>query len=63
MIASERELPGLMSGFVATVKRDLLLAWKRPGDVLNPVVFFAVVSTLFPLATGPSPGQLEFSVR
>ncbi len=61
MIANEREMPGLMSGFVATVKRDLLLAWKRPGDVLNPVVFFAVVSTLFPLATGPSPEQLEFS--
>ena len=61
MITNERELPGLMAGFVATVKRDLLLAWKRPGDVLNPVVFFAVVSTLFPLATGASPEQLEFS--
>lgn len=61
MIASERQLPGLMAGFVATVKRDLLLAWKRPGDVLNPVFFFAVVSTLFPLATGPSPEQLEIS--
>lgn len=61
MIASERELPGLMAGFVATVKRDLLLAWKRPGDVLNPVFFFAVVSTLFPLATGPSAEQLEIS--
>lgn len=61
MITNERELPGLMAGFVATVKRDLVLAWKRPGDVLNPVVFFAVVSTLFPLATGASPEQLQFS--
>ena len=39
----------------------MLLAWKRPGDVLNPLFFFAMVSTLFPLAVGPSPAQLQFS--
>ena len=47
-----------MQGITAVVKRDLLLAWKRPGDVLNPLVFFAMVSALFPLATGPSQDQL-----
>ena len=54
-------IPGLMTGLVATARRDLLLAWKRPGDVLNPLFFFAMVCTLFPLAVGPSVEQLQFS--
>lgn len=52
-------MPGLWQGFSAVLRRDLLLAWKRPGDVLNPLVFFAVVSTLFPLAIGPDADQLR----
>lgn len=55
------EQPGILSGLWATTRRDLLLAWKRPGDVLNPLFFFAMVCTLFPLAVGPSAEQLEFS--
>jgi len=55
------EQPGILSGLWATARRDLLLAWKRPGDVLNPLFFFAMVCTLFPLAVGPSAEQLEFS--
>lgn len=46
-------MPGLARGFVALLRRDLLLAWRRPGDFLNPLFFFAIVSTLFPLAIGP----------
>ena len=53
--------PGLLGATMAVAKRDLLLAWKRPGDVLNPLFFFAMVCTLFPLAVGPSQEQLEFS--
>lgn len=55
------DMPGLLAGFLATTRRDLLLAWKRPGDILNPLFFFAMVSTLFPLAVGPSVDQLQFS--
>lgn len=54
-------MPGVGAAIVAVAKRDLLLAWKRPGDVLNPLFFFAMVATLFPLAVGPSNEQLEFS--
>ncbi len=54
-------MPGLGQGLTAIIKRDLLLAWKRPGDVLNPLFFFAMVSALFPLATGPSPEQLALN--
>lgn len=57
----QAEIPGIFTGLAATAKRDLLLAWKRPGDVLNPLFFFAMVCTLFPLAVGPSAEQLEFS--
>jgi len=54
-------VPGLWQGLRSIVRRDLLLAWKRPGDMLNPLFFFAMVSTLFPLAVGPSPEQLALS--
>lgn len=61
MNGHELQQPGMLSGLWATARRDLLLAWKRPGDVLNPLFFFAMVCTLFPLAVGPSAEQLEFS--
>ena len=61
MTESNREIPGIFEGLLSTARRDLLLAWKRPGDVLNPLFFFAMVCTLFPLAVGPSQEQLEFS--
>ena len=61
MIDENGQSPALVAGMVAVTKRDLLLAWKRPGDVMNSLLFFAIVSTLFPLAVGPSPEQLEFS--
>jgi heme exporter protein B len=51
-------MPSLWNGFTSVVRRDVLLAWKRPGDVLNPLFFFAMVSTLFPLVVGPSSEQL-----
>jgi heme exporter protein B len=57
--ATPAAMPRLSSGLMAIVRRDLLLAWKRPGDVLNPLFFFAIVSTLFPLAIGPDVEQLR----
>ncbi len=35
------------------VHRDLLLAVRRPADVVNILFFFIIVATLFPLAVGP----------
>jgi heme exporter protein B len=51
---------GTFSGMFGIVRRDLLLAWRRPGDIMNPLFFFAMVAALFPLAVGPSPEQLQF---
>jgi len=61
MSGMKSQQPGMLHGLVAIARRDLLLAWKRPGDVLNPLFFFAMVCTLFPLAVGPSAEQLTFS--
>lgn len=61
MTDHDQQLPGVVTGLVSIVRRDLLLVWKRPGDVLNPLFFFAMVATLFPLAVGPSAEQLQFS--
>jgi heme exporter protein B len=52
---------GMVSGMLGIARRDLLLAWKRPGDILNPLFFFAMVAALFPLAIGPTPEQLQLS--
>lgn len=43
-----------MDLFFAAIKRDLLVHFRRPADVLNPLVFFVIVVTLFPLGVGPS---------
>jgi heme exporter protein B len=53
--------PGLLKGLLAATRRDLLLVSKRPGDMLNPLFFFAMVCTLFPLAIGPRDDQLLLS--
>ena len=35
------------------IKRDLVLAWRRWGDALNPLMFYAMVALVFPLAVTP----------
>jgi heme exporter protein B len=45
--------PGVWQSFVAVIKRDLLLAFRRRQDLANPVVFFVIVISLFPLGVSP----------
>jgi heme exporter protein B len=59
MTGQDEPLPDISSGVLALVVRDVSLALKRPGDVLNPLFFFAMVAVLFPLAVGPSADQLR----
>jgi len=40
-------------------RRDLLLAFRHWGQVVQPLVFFAIVATLFPLALGPQLAELR----
>ena len=44
--------------FSATLRRDLLIALRRRGDMLNPITFFLIVAALFPLGIGPTPQNL-----
>ena len=48
-----------MNLFIASVQRDLLVHFRHPSEVLNPLVFFIVVISLFPLGIGPEPAQLK----
>jgi heme exporter protein B len=41
------------------VARDLRLALRRSGDTLQPLGFFLVVTTLFPLALDPELSRLR----
>lgn len=43
---------------LALLRRDLLLAYRRRVEVLQPLVFLLVVVSLFPLGVGPSPQTL-----
>ena len=47
------------AAFIATLKRDLLIAYKRKNDLLNPFMFFLIVASLFPIAISPDPEQLS----
>jgi heme exporter protein B len=39
--------------------RDLTLAWRRWDEVAQPLIFYVVVTTMFPLATTPDMAQLR----
>jgi heme exporter protein B len=45
---------GLGTAAAALIARDLRLALRRSGDTLQPLGFFLVVTTLFPLALDPA---------
>ena len=42
-----------MNVFATLVAREARLLFRRPAELLNPLVFFALVIALFPLAVGP----------
>ncbi|WP_417614574.1 heme exporter protein CcmB [Oceanisphaera sp.] len=44
--------------FSGVLRRELISALRRRGDILNPLWFFIIVITLFPLGIGPDPAQL-----
>ena len=47
------------TAFGALLRRDFLLAYRRRAELLQPLVFLMVVTTLFPLGVGPSPQLLS----
>lgn len=47
------EPAGLIGAMRLVVRRELTLAWRRWDEVTQPLIFYLVVTTLFPLATTP----------
>ncbi len=50
---------GLGTGFMVVLRRDLRLALRNRGDLFNPLVFFVLVASLFPLGVGPDKNTLQ----
>ncbi|HDR1866063.1 TPA: heme exporter protein CcmB [Pasteurella multocida] len=44
--------------FLAIIKRELQIAMRKQAEILNPLWFFLLVITLFPLVIGPDPKLL-----
>lgn len=51
--------PGTVSLLMTVLKRDLTLSARRMGQWLNPLLFFVIVVSLYPLGIGPSPAMLS----
>ena len=49
----------LIGAMRLVVHRELTLAWRRWGEVAQPLFFYLVVTTLFPLATTPDLATLR----
>ncbi|MDM9651050.1 heme exporter protein CcmB [Pseudomonas wenzhouensis] len=45
--------------FTQLLSREMRLLARRPSDLANPLVFFAIVIALFPLAVGPETQLLQ----
>lgn len=48
----------MISMFSGVLRRELVSALRRRADILNPLWFFVIVITLFPLGIGPEPTLL-----
>ena len=49
----------LINAFLAIVRRDLILAVRRRAEIANPLFFFVIVVTLFPLGIGAQAKLLQ----
>ncbi len=49
----------LTQAFVYLLRRDLTLAFRNRAEFANPLLFFVLVISLFPLAIGPLPTLLQ----
>ncbi len=48
-----------MHAFFIILRRDLTLAYRHRAELINPLIFFVIVVSLFPLGIGPQPQTLQ----
>ena len=51
--------PASTQAFTSLLRRDLLLAFRRRAEIMQPLIFLLVVVSLFPLGVGPGPQLLS----
>ncbi|NJD06830.1 MAG: heme exporter protein CcmB [Methylococcaceae bacterium] len=52
-------MSGVSGAFWILLKRDLMLAFRHRGELANPLLFFLMIVTLFPLGVSPEPALLS----
>lgn len=59
-IQLQSSMPNLSyrAAFLLVFKRDITIALRHKDDIINPLLFFIIVITLFPLGIGPEPNTL-----
>lgn len=50
---------GMLTAWIGLLRRDLKLGIQRPSELANPLLFFVLVVSLFPLGVGPGPQLLQ----
>ena len=48
-----------MLALLSILQRDLALAYRQRAELMQPVLFFVLVISLFPLGVGPEPNTLQ----
>ena len=43
----------MLSALLTIIRRDLLVAFRRRAELMNPILFYVIVVTLFPLGVSP----------
>ncbi|MGY6217024.1 heme exporter protein CcmB [Methylolobus aquaticus] len=49
----------LVAAFLALLRRDLMLAFRHRGELANPLIFFLMIVTLYPLGVSPDVNLLR----
>jgi heme exporter protein B len=59
-VARDRRTSGTSASAacIALLRRDLVLAWRRRGELFLPLLYAVIVAALFPFALGPDPALL-----
>ena len=58
MVSQTKEI-SISRLFVMTFKRDMVLAFRRKSELVNPLIFFLIVASLFPIGVSPEPNFLS----
>ncbi|MFK7864416.1 MAG: heme exporter protein CcmB [Pseudohongiellaceae bacterium] len=59
MTAPQTPSTSVGKAFLSTLRRDLLIAFKRKNDIANPFMFFFIVVSLFPIGISPDSDKLS----